>query len=107
VYDAFIGGLAVLHATLEQLKVPTLLVCSTDDSLATYAHAEAAAAGIPGVEFVTLERGGRRFLSHEPDVRAAVGTSLTRRASAFYGWPARVDGERRRPPRDHRPDLDR
>jgi pimeloyl-ACP methyl ester carboxylesterase len=85
VYDAFVGNPAVRHAPLEQLEVPTLLVHSADDSLAPYAHAEAAAARIPGAEFVTFERGGHLFLSREPDVRAAIGVFLSRSANGFDG----------------------
>jgi pimeloyl-ACP methyl ester carboxylesterase len=82
IYDAFVGNPAVRKVPLEQLDVPTLLVHSTDDSLAPYESAVAAAARIPGAELVTLERGGHLFLGHEADVRAAVSTFLARTASA-------------------------
>jgi pimeloyl-ACP methyl ester carboxylesterase len=82
IFDAFVGNPAVRKVPLEQLEVPTLLVHSIDDSLAPYANAVAAAARIPGAELVTLERGGHLFLGHEPDVRAAVSTFLSRPANA-------------------------
>jgi pimeloyl-ACP methyl ester carboxylesterase len=69
VFDAFVGNPYVAQSALEEIKVPTIIVHSADDSLAPYEHAVNAVARIPNAEFVTLDTGGHLFLGHEADVR--------------------------------------
>lgn len=76
-FDAFVGNTSVRHAGLEELTVPTMIVHAADDSLAPYAHAEAAAARIPDVSFVSIDTGGHLFLGQEARVRREVATFLS------------------------------
>ncbi len=75
-FDAFVSNISVRQAGLEELTVPTLIVHAADDNLAPYAHAEAAAARIPKVSFVTIDTGGHLFLGQVPRVRSEVATFL-------------------------------
>jgi pimeloyl-ACP methyl ester carboxylesterase len=51
-------------------------VHAADDTFAPYQHAVAAADRIPGVEFVTIDKGGHLFLGREAAVREAVAGFL-------------------------------
>lgn len=72
VFDGWVGNIYSSQIQLEDITVPTIIVHSADDSLAPYQHAVNAAERIPGVEFVTIERGGHLFLGHEAVVRGTV-----------------------------------
>lgn len=77
VFDAFVSNPWVRNVRLEQLDVPTLIIHAADDSLAPYTHATAAAQRIPGVAFVTIERGGHLFLGQEQRVRSEIASFLS------------------------------
>jgi pimeloyl-ACP methyl ester carboxylesterase len=78
VFDAFTGNTWVRRCHLEDIAVPTLIVHAADDTYAPYQHAVAAADRIPGVEFVTIDKGGHLFLGREAAVREAVAGFLGR-----------------------------
>jgi pimeloyl-ACP methyl ester carboxylesterase len=54
---------------LEELRVPTLIVHTTDDPLASYDAAAAAAARTPGARLVSLDSGGHLQLGQTERVR--------------------------------------
>ena len=63
-------------APLEAVTVPTLIVHATDDPLAPYDAASAAAARTPGARLVSLESGGHLQLGQAERVRAEVAAFL-------------------------------
>lgn len=71
-FDGFISNPAVDRLPLEDISMPVLLVHSTDDPLALYTSAVAAARRIPQVDFVTMPAGGHLFLGHTTEVRHRV-----------------------------------
>lgn len=46
------------RARLGEISLPTLVICAQDDTVTPIHQSEELARGIPGAEFVTLERGG-------------------------------------------------
>jgi pimeloyl-ACP methyl ester carboxylesterase len=58
VFDAFVSNAAVNGCTLESISVPTLIVHTKDDQLASHEASQRAAERIPGARFVSLESGG-------------------------------------------------
>jgi pimeloyl-ACP methyl ester carboxylesterase len=62
---------AMVPYPLEQITVPTLVIHGLEDPVVPIAHAELAAATIPGARSVRL-RGARHVLFTRPDVRAAM-----------------------------------
>jgi pimeloyl-ACP methyl ester carboxylesterase len=76
VFDGFVSNLAADRFPLEQLTVPTLIVGAVDDPWARHSYAVTAAARIPAAKLVTIDRGGHLFLSHDAQVRAAIGAFI-------------------------------
>jgi pimeloyl-ACP methyl ester carboxylesterase len=74
--DAFIPNPDVNGYPLEDITVPTLVVHARDDTMASYASAEAAAQRIPGAQLVSHERGGHLMLGQHDTSQAAVTTFL-------------------------------
>ena len=73
VLDGVLTNPDVERYPLEDIAVPTLIIHSADDTLAHYETAPRAAARIPGVRFVTIDRGGHLFVGREEIVRKEVG----------------------------------
>lgn len=62
---------------LEQMKVPTLIVHGTNDSMAPYVQAQRMAARVPGAELLSLEGGEHvGIFTHLHEFRARVGRFL-------------------------------
>lgn len=76
-FDAFVSNAAVHHCDLESIRVPTLLVHTRDDNLASHDASEAAAARITGARFLSLESGGHLLLGQDRAVRDALEQFLT------------------------------
>lgn len=87
IFDAFTGNTWVRRCHLEDIAVPTLIVHAADDNFAPYQHAVAAADRIPGVEFVTIDKGGHLFLGREAAVRQAVTGFLGRQLQPKQAVP--------------------
>jgi pimeloyl-ACP methyl ester carboxylesterase len=57
-FDAFVSNADVNDYSLEAIRVPTLIVHTKDDQVASHEASKRAAARIPGARFVSLESGG-------------------------------------------------
>ena len=69
IFDAFVSNAAVNDYPLEAISVPTLIVHSKDDQLASHAASQRAAARIPGARFVSLESGGHLLIGQANVIR--------------------------------------
>jgi pimeloyl-ACP methyl ester carboxylesterase len=76
IFDGFVSNLVADRFPFEQLTVPTLIVSAMDDHWARYEYAASAAGRIPGAKLVTIDRGGHLYLSHDGQVRAAIGSFI-------------------------------
>jgi pimeloyl-ACP methyl ester carboxylesterase len=61
-FDAFICNAAVNDYNLEAITVPTLIIHTKDDQVASHEASKRAAERIPGARFVSLESGGHLML---------------------------------------------
>jgi pimeloyl-ACP methyl ester carboxylesterase len=68
-FDVFVSNAAVNDCNLEAIRVPTLIVHTKDDPLASHDASERAAERIPGARFVSLESGGHLMLGQTRRVR--------------------------------------
>ena len=68
-FDAFVSNAAVNDYNLEGISVPTLIVHTTDDQLASHDASQRAAERIPGARFVSLESGGHLMIGQTKIVR--------------------------------------
>jgi pimeloyl-ACP methyl ester carboxylesterase len=68
-FDAFVSNADVNDYNLEAITVPTLIIHTKDDQVASHEASKRAAERIPGARFVSLESGG-------------ISCSVKRRASA-------------------------
>src|SRR4029434_8539671 len=62
IFDAFVSNADVNDYNLEAISVPTLIVHTKDDQLASHEASKRAAERIPGARFVSLESGGELML---------------------------------------------
>jgi pimeloyl-ACP methyl ester carboxylesterase len=76
VFDAYTSNPAVNDCPLEAIHVPTLIVHSSDDALASYDAARNATQRIPGARLVTHARGGHLMLGQDAATRAALEAFL-------------------------------
>jgi pimeloyl-ACP methyl ester carboxylesterase len=77
VFDAFTGNRDVDTYPLENITVPTLIVHSRDDTLASFGPAEAAAARIPHARLLAHDSGGHLQLGRADETRDAVRAFLS------------------------------
>lgn len=77
IFDAFIGNPDVDTYPLETINVPTLIVHSRDDTLASFRPAESAAARIPHAQLLAHDSGGHLQLGRGDEAKAAVQTFLS------------------------------
>lgn len=70
-FDAFVSNADVNDYTLEAITVPTLIIHTRDDQMASHEASQRVAGRIPGARFVSLESGG-------------ISCSVKRRASATH-----------------------
>jgi pimeloyl-ACP methyl ester carboxylesterase len=71
-FDACVSNADVNHYNLEAIGVPTLIVHTKDDQLASHDASRRAAARIPGARFVSLESGGHLMVGQTTIVRNAL-----------------------------------
>ncbi len=68
-FDAFVSNAAVNDFSLESIRVPTLIVHTKDDQLASHDASQRAAKRIPGARFVSLESGGHLMIGQTTILR--------------------------------------
>jgi len=68
-FDACVSNVDVNCYNLEAIHVPTLIVHTKDDQLASHEASKRAAARIPGARFVSLESGGHLMLGQTKTIR--------------------------------------
>jgi pimeloyl-ACP methyl ester carboxylesterase len=68
-FDAFVSNADVNRYNLEDIRVPTLIVHTKDDPLASHEASQRAAERIPGARFVSLESGGHLMLGQAKVIR--------------------------------------
>jgi pimeloyl-ACP methyl ester carboxylesterase len=68
-FDAFVSNADVNHYNLEDIRVPTLIVHTKDDPLASHEASRRATERIPGARFVSLESGGHLMLGQAAIIR--------------------------------------
>jgi pimeloyl-ACP methyl ester carboxylesterase len=68
-FDAFVSNAAVNGYDLEGISVPTLIVHTRDDQLASHDASQRAANRIPGARFLSLESGGHLMIGQTKIVR--------------------------------------
>jgi pimeloyl-ACP methyl ester carboxylesterase len=68
-FDVSVSNVDVNDYNLEAVSVPTLIVHTKDDQLASHEASQRAAARIPGARFVSLESGGHLMLGQTNVVR--------------------------------------
>jgi pimeloyl-ACP methyl ester carboxylesterase len=73
-FDAFVSNAAVNDYNLEGISVPTLIVHTKDDQLASHDASQRAAERIPGARFVSLESGGHLMIGQTKIVRDELAT---------------------------------
>lgn len=76
IFDAFSSNPEINEYPLEQLSVPTLILHSKDDPLASYDAASKAAGRIPGAALIGLDSGGHLGLGQTAKVRDGVAHFL-------------------------------
>ena len=68
-FDLFVSNADVNGYPLEAIRVPTLIVHTKDDQLASHEGSRRAAGRIPGARFVSLESGGHLMLGQTKIIR--------------------------------------
>jgi pimeloyl-ACP methyl ester carboxylesterase len=68
-FDAFVSNADVNDYTLEAITVPTLIIHTKDDQMASHEASQRAAGRIPGARFVSLESGGHLMLGQTKRIR--------------------------------------
>jgi pimeloyl-ACP methyl ester carboxylesterase len=68
-FDLFVSNADVTDYNLEAISVPTLIVHTKDDQLASHEASQRAAERIPGARFVSLESGGHLMLGQTEIIR--------------------------------------
>ena len=71
-FDASVSNADVNGYNLEAISVPTLIVHTRDDQLASHEASKRAAERIPGARFVSLESGGHLMLGQTQIIRVAL-----------------------------------
>jgi pimeloyl-ACP methyl ester carboxylesterase len=73
-FDAFVSNAAVNDYNLEGVSVPTLIVHTKDDQVASHDASQRAAKRIPGARFVSLKSGGHLMIGQSRVVRDELAT---------------------------------
>jgi pimeloyl-ACP methyl ester carboxylesterase len=68
-FDLFVSNADVTNYNLEAISVPTLIVHTKDDQLASHEASQRAAERIPGARFVSLESGGHLMVGQTKIMR--------------------------------------
>ena len=67
-FDAFVSNAHVNHYNLEAIDVPTLIIHTRDDQIASHEASKHAAERIRGARFVSLETGGHLMLGQTKSI---------------------------------------
>jgi pimeloyl-ACP methyl ester carboxylesterase len=78
-FDAFVSNAAVNDYNLEGISVPTLIIHTKDDQLASHDASQRAAERIPGARFVSLESGGHLMIGQTKIVRDEIADFFAER----------------------------
>jgi pimeloyl-ACP methyl ester carboxylesterase len=78
-FDLFVSNADVNNYKLEAISVPTLIVHTKDDQLASHEASQRAAERIPGARFVSLESGGHLMLGQTKIIRDEVADFFAER----------------------------
>jgi pimeloyl-ACP methyl ester carboxylesterase len=87
-FDLYVSNADVNTYKLEAIRVPTLIVHTKDDQLASHEASKRAAERIPGARFISLESGGHLMLGQDKNLAALAtfliesGDRLTERVTA-------------------------
>jgi pimeloyl-ACP methyl ester carboxylesterase len=87
-FDLYVSNADVNTYRLEAIRVPTLIVHTKDDQLASHEASKRAAERIPGARFISLESGGHLMLGQDKNLAALAtflvesGDHLTERVTA-------------------------
>ena len=87
-FDAFVSNADVNHYNLEAINVPTLIVHTKDDPLASHEASQRAAERIPGARFVSLESGGHLMLGQAKIIRDELDRFFAAKPNCGVEWAA-------------------
>ena len=93
-FDLYVSNADVNAYDLAAIRVPTLIVHTKDDQLASHDASERAAKRIPGARFVSLESGGHLMIGQTRIVRDELARFFAERPDrgverAVFGRPRR------------------
>jgi pimeloyl-ACP methyl ester carboxylesterase len=86
IFDAYVSNADVNNYDLEAIRVPTLIVHTKDDPLASHEASRRAAERIPGARFLSLESGGHLTLGQSKIISEFVTDFLTKGAGSAAVW---------------------
>jgi pimeloyl-ACP methyl ester carboxylesterase len=78
-FDALVSNADVNDYNLEAISVPTLIIHTKDDQVASHEASKRAAERIPGARFVSLESGGHLMLGQTKSIRDELADFLAER----------------------------
>jgi pimeloyl-ACP methyl ester carboxylesterase len=78
-FDLYVSNADVNNYNLEAVSVPTLIVHTKDDQLASHDASQRAAERIPGARFVSLESGGHLMLGQTKIIRGVLADFFAER----------------------------
>jgi pimeloyl-ACP methyl ester carboxylesterase len=78
-FDAFVSNANVNDYNLEAIYVPTLIIHTKDDQVASHEASKRAAERIPGARFVSLESGGHLMIGQTKVIRDELGDFFVER----------------------------
>jgi pimeloyl-ACP methyl ester carboxylesterase len=84
-FDAFVSNAVVNDCNLEGISVPTLIVHTKDDQVASHDASQRAAERIPGARFVSLESGGHLMIGQTKIVRDELADFFAERSDRRAG----------------------
>jgi pimeloyl-ACP methyl ester carboxylesterase len=93
-FDAFVCNADVNRYDLEAITVPTLIVHTKDDHVASHEASRRAAARIPGARFVSLESGGHLMIGQTRIVRDELAGFFAERREVVRGDESPRDHQR-------------
>jgi pimeloyl-ACP methyl ester carboxylesterase len=80
-FDAFVSNADVNDYPLEAITVPTLIIHTRDDQMASHDASQRAAGRIPGARFVSLESGGHLMLGQTQRIRDELADFFVERSN--------------------------
>ena len=78
-FDAFVSNADVNDYTLEAITIPTLIIHTKDDQMASHDASKRAAERIPRARFMSLESGGHLMLGQTKIMRDELASFLAER----------------------------